>query len=568
MVTGVRRSDARMRWRDRLSPWRGWRSTARLRRTATDVFGWSTLRPGQVDAMRAVLAGRDTLVVMPTGAGKSAIYQVPALLLEGPTVVVSPLIALQRDQVAGLRRTDAPDAVAVNSAQGERKSEAALDAVVAGHAEFLFLSPEQLTNSDVLAQVKAARPSLFVVDEAHCVSAWGHDFRPDYLRLGDVIERLGHPTVLALTATAAPPIREDIVARLRMRRANVLVRGFNRPNLRLAARQFTGDEEKRRAVIEHVAAEPGCGLLYVATRKDAERYASELVTRGRRAAAYHAGARKAEREKVHEQFLAGDLDTVVATSAFGMGIDKPDVRYVVHAAIPESLDAYYQAIGRAGRDGEPADIMLFYRAEDLALPRFFAAGRPDEGSLFAVVRILHDRRQPVPAGELAEATGLSATKLTRLVNLLEHAGAVAVGKDGRIRYRADGPAPARAVDAALELADARQRVDRSRIEMIRGYAETTGCRRQFLLGYFGEELARPCGNCDTCAAGTEPAVMERAAGPRYRVNAQVEHEQWGPGVVMRVEDDRLTVLFDQVGYKTLSLDAIKAQSLLRPAKRR
>ncbi len=511
--------------------------------------------------MHSVLAGRDTLVVMPTGAGKSAIYQVPAVLLAGPTLVVSPLIALQRDQVAGLSRSGAAGAVAVNSSQGQRKSAAALDAVAAGRAEFLFLSPEQLANPDVLAQVAAARPSLFVVDEAHCVSDWGHDFRPDYLRLGEVIERLGHPTVLALTATAAPPVREDIVARLRMRRPNVLVRGFDRPNLRLAARQFTGDDEKRRAVVEHVAAEPGCGLLYVATRKDAERYASELADRGRRAAAYHAGARKSERDRVHEQFLTGDLDTVVATSAFGMGIDKPDVRYVVHAAIPESLDAYYQAIGRAGRDGAPADVMLFYRQEDLALPRFFAGGLPDEASLLAVVRVLHEHSGPMPPAELAEATGLSASKLTRLVNLLEQAGAVAAEKDGRIGYRKDGPKPGKAIDAALELATARQQMDRSRIEMIRGYAETTGCRRQFLLGYFGEELRAPCGTCDTCGSVGAPVADRGRNG--YRVNARVEHEQWGPGVVMRVEPDRITVLFDRVGYKTLSVDAIRAQNLLR-----
>jgi superfamily II DNA helicase RecQ len=356
-------------------------------------------------------------------------------------------------------------------------------------------------------------------------------------------------------------VREDIVARLRMRRPNVLARGFDRPNLRLAARQFTGDDEKRRAVVEHVAAEPGCGLLYVATRKDAERYASELADRGRRAAAYHAGARKSERDRVHEQFLAGDLDTVVATSAFGMGIDKPDVRYVVHAAIPESLDAYYQAIGRAGRDGAPADIMLFYRQEDLALPRFFAGGLPDEASLLAVVRVLHDHSGPMPPAELAEATGLSASKLTRLVNLLEQAGAVAAEKDGRIGYRKDGPKPGKAIDAAMELATARQQMDRSRIEMIRGYAETTGCRRQFLLGYFGEELRAPCGTCDTCGSVAAPVADSGRNG--YRVNARVEHEQWGPGVVMRVEADRITVLFDRVGYKTLSVDAIRAQNLLR-----
>jgi ATP-dependent DNA helicase RecQ len=371
--------------------------------------------------------------------------------------------------------------------------------------------------------------------------------------------------VLALTATAAPPVRQDILARLRMRKPVQLIRGFNRPNLALAARQFTDDDEKRRAVIERVAAEPGCGLLYVATRKDAERYAEGLAALGRRAASYHAGMRKADRERVHTEFLTDQLDTVVATSAFGMGIDKPDVRYVVHAAIPESLDSYYQAIGRAGRDGKPADVMLFYRPEDLALPKFFAGGLPDESALLAVVRVLHGHRGAMPATELAEATELSPTKLTRLVNLLEQAGAVRVGKDGRIAYLTKGPKPADAVDRAIELAEAKQRVDRSRIEMIRGYAETTGCRRQFLLGYFGEELPRPCGNCDTCAMGADaaPTTEPTGASHAFRVNAAVVHEQWGTGVVMRVEDDRITVLFDQVGYKTLALHAVQAQGLLR-----
>jgi ATP-dependent DNA helicase RecQ len=549
---------------NRTTPWHRWRNAARLRRTAKEAFGFRDLRPGQLDAMRHVLSGRDTLVVMPTGAGKSAIYQIPALLLPGPTIVVSPLIALQRDQVAGLERRDIATAVTVNSAQSDRVSDAALEAVRRGKAEFLFLSPEQLANPDVLAKVRAAKPSLFVVDEAHCVSAWGHDFRPDYLRLGDVIAGLGHPTVLALTATAAPPIRQDIVERLRMRRPIQLVSGFDRPNIALTVRRFTEEDDKRKAVIEHATAATGCGLVYTATRKDAERYADDLAAAGRTAAVYHAGLPRAEREQVHESFLDGRLDVVVATSAFGMGIDKPDVRYVVHAAVAESLDAYYQAIGRAGRDGKPADAVLFYRSEDLGLQRFFAGGRPDETALLAVVRVLHRRRKPMEPAALAEACELTSTKLTRLLNLLEQAGAVQIDADGRIAYRADGPAPADAVDGALEAAENRQKVDKSRIEMMRGYAETLGCRRQFLLGYFGEPAPRRCDACDNCLAGTTsaPASRNRSRSP-YAVNAQVTHQEWGAGVVMRVEDDRITVLFDQVGYKTLSLAALRAKGLLK-----
>ena len=212
------------------------------------------------------------------------------------------------------------------------------------------------------------RVSLFVVDEAHCVSAWGHDFRPDYLRLGPVIERLGHPTVIALTATAALPVRRDIVDRLDMREHREVIASFDRPNLHLAVQRFTDDADKRHCILTRVCTLAGdsatrCGLVYAGSRKDTDFYAGELAHCGLRVAAYHAGMRAADRERVHEQFLAGDLDVVVATSAFGMGIDKPDVRFVAHASVPESLDAYYQQIGRAGRDGQPAEITLFYRPE-------------------------------------------------------------------------------------------------------------------------------------------------------------------------------------------------------------
>lgn len=313
----------------------------RLARTADDVFGWSVLRPGQLAAMEAVMRGRDTLAVMPTGAGKSAVYQVPGLLLPGPTVVVSPLIALQRDQIAGLlRHDDAPDAVAVNSAQAAGEADAAWDAVRHGDAEFLFLSPEQLAKDEVVERLARAAPSLFVVDEAQCVAAWGHDFRPDYLRLAQAAQRVGRPTVLALTATAAPPVREEIVERLGMDDPALVVAGFDRPNIALEVRRFLDDTDKRRGVVERAAAEPKPGIVYTATRRDAEAYADDLAALGLSAAAYHAGLTAGERSRVHDAFLAGETDVVVATSAFGMGIDKEDVRFVLHASVPGSLDAY------------------------------------------------------------------------------------------------------------------------------------------------------------------------------------------------------------------------------------
>jgi ATP-dependent DNA helicase RecQ len=534
--------------------------SAELRRVARTTFGWPDLYAEQLTAMNETLAGNDVLVVLPTGAGKSAIYQVPAVLCEGTTVVVSPLLALQRDQIEGLEDTGAPGAVAVNSAERASERRAAWEAVREDEAEYLFLSPEQLAKDEVLERLRDLDIGLFVVDEAHCVSAWGHDFRPDYLRLGAAIERLGHPPVIALTATAAQPVRQDIAERLGLRDARQIVASFDRPNLRLAVDRHDDGQRKRNAVIAHVpalTADPAtrCGLVYVATRKDAERYADELAAVGVRVAAYHAGMKRDDRDQVHERFLDGGVDVVVATSAFGMGIDKPDVRFVVHASAPESLDAYYQQIGRAGRDGEPADITLFYRPEDLHLQRFLTASQAPEEALEQVARTIADSDHPV---RLRDIDAFAAQR-TRAVNLLEQAGVVGVTDDGRLEPLDCGMSPDDAVRRATEVSEEQQHLVRSRIEMMRGYAETTGCRRQFLLGYFGEQLDRPCGNCDTCEAGSASQLDEDERFPR---NSVVRHREWGRGVVMWSESDRITVLFDEVGYKTLAREAVDDGDLL------
>ncbi|GAA3446525.1 ATP-dependent DNA helicase RecQ [Planomonospora venezuelensis] len=532
----------------------------RLRAVAREVFGWPELRAGQVEAMTHLMGGGDALVVMPTGGGKSAVYQVPAQLLDGPTVVVSPLIALQRDQVAGLTEAGAGGAVAVNSAQPG--GEASLEAVRAGRTEFVFLTPEQLSRHETVERLRAARPSLIAVDEAHCVSAWGHDFRPDYLGLGRVIERLGHPPVVALTATATPAVREEIAAVLGLRDVRQVVRGFDRPNLDLRVRRFVTGDDLRRALVAEAASRSGLGLVYVATRRDTEEYAAALRAEGRRAEPYHAGMRASDRHRVHESFRDGGLDVAVATSAFGMGIDKPDVRFVLHAAPPESPDSYYQEIGRAGRDGGPAVAVLFYRPEDLGLRRFFAGGRADEELLLRAATLLREYGGTVPARELRRTLDVGATRLTRVVNLLERAAAVTVTGRGHLRWAEDGPGPERAVARAVELEEARRCVDASRIEMMRGYAETTGCRRRFLLEYFGEPYERLCGNCDTCRAG-EAGEQEGGAdrGP-FAMHARVRHSEWGPGMVMSRESDRVTVLFEEVGYKTLLLEAVERDNLL------
>jgi ATP-dependent DNA helicase RecQ len=566
-----------------------------LRRIAADRLGLPHLRDGQLAGMSALVSGRDVLAVMPTGYGKSAIYQVAALFIHGallhgghdsvkhpdgtaansarrgPAVVVSPLIALQEDQLDGLLEDlGGESAVAINSGRKDSEVEDAWAAAERGDAAFLFLAPEQLAKAETVERLAAMDVALFVVDEAHCVSSWGHDFRPDYLRLGEVRGQLGNPPVAALTATASPPVRDEIQQRLHMLDPLVLVHGFDRPNIRLDVVRHLEDRDKERAVVEQAAelhaAHKGPGLLYAATRKDTETYAAELTGQGLRASAYHAGRKQSERDEVHEQFLDDELDVVVATTAFGMGIDKPNVRFVIHADIPESLDAYYQEIGRSGRDGQPASAVLHYRPEDLGLRKFFGTHKPDEDALLGVLTALRAADGPVTQKALAEQTGIPTRRLTGLLNELQETRSVKALKRG-IRLETDAKLP-EVVEHAVELAEARQRVDRSRIEMARGYAETDACRRQFLLGYFGEDLPEPCGNCDNCADGSayeenyDDGAAAAAGGEAFPLQAAVVHKEWGPGIVMRHEEDVITVLFEQEGYKTLSRQAVTDGKLL------
>ncbi len=534
----------------------------RIDRVAREAFGFASLRPGQREAIASVLSGRDTLVVMSTGSGKSAVYQIAGLLIEGATVVVSPLIALQRDQVEDLDVPSSGGAAQLNSALPAAERERALAELAENALEFLLLAPEQFANEEVLAELAVARPSLLVVDEAHCISEWGHDFRPEYLQLGAVAEALGRPTILALTATAAPPVRDEIVERLALRDPSVLVRGFDRPNIRLAVERFHGEqaaERKLRALLDAVEKAPKPGIVYVATRRQAQEVAAALCERGVTAASYHAGMKAAERDAAQERFMDGDLEAVVATTAFGMGIDKADVRWVFHSEVSESLDAYYQELGRSGRDGEPARATLFYRSEDLGLRRFFAGG--GHVAVDEIAQVLDAvQAAPGPVDPADLQAGISQTKLMTALSRLEEAGAVTVLPTGTIEA---APAePAEAVRAAAEAEERRRSFDRSRVDMMRGYAEADGCRREFLLTYFGEPFTPPCGNCDNCEAGRGAAAPVDAP---FAVGARVAHGDWGEGVIQRYDDGSVVVLFDEVGYKTLALEVIRERGLLEPA---
>ena len=533
----------------------------RLRRVARQHFGWPSLRPGQFKPMRAVLRRKDALVVLPTGAGKSAIYQIPAVLLPGPTVVISPLLALQQDQIAALNEHDDPKtrAVRVSSAETPAQQREAIRELREGLAEFLFITPEQLSDPERLAEVRALRPGLVAVDEAHCISAWGHDFRPDYLSLGHLIKGLGRPPVLALTATASPPVRDDIIARLNLRDPEIHVSGLDRGNLFLEVAYCPDEDYRWRNLTSLLDQGEKPGIIYVPTRRSAEDLAEKLTGAGYHAEFYHGGMAAGAREQRHEDFSNDKVDIMVATSAFGMGIDKPNIRWVAHMALPDSPDSYFQEIGRAGRDDEPARALLLWRAEDEAIQRFFTGGAPDVTEVRELAAAL--RTGPQTKTALKETTGLGPRKLGSMLALLEQVGAATAGAGNKWTVPVFAPLPAAAAEAAVAEYERQQVVQRSRTDMMRAFAQTNACRTQTLLAYFGEELKKHCGHCDNCVEGTaEEPVPESAE--LFPVHSHVRHAEWGKGMVMGYEEDRMTVLFDDVGYKTLSVPVVKEHTLL------
>ncbi|GAA1932083.1 RecQ family ATP-dependent DNA helicase [Nocardioides lentus] len=537
---------------------------------ARDHFGHDHLLPGQADVVEALAEGSDVLLVAPTGAGKSLTYLVAGRLLDGPVLVVSPLLALEQDQVDAVTRAPTEVAAArLSSVETPAQREEALARAAAGEVGYLFCSPELLADADVRAALGALAPVLVTVDEAHCVSAWGHSFRPDYQRLGALVADLGSPPVLAMTATAAAPVRDEIVERLRMREPRVVVTGFDRPEIELVVRRCRDADAQTsatRALVAEQHAAGHAGLVYARTRPAVEELAALLAEDlgGEHVAAYHGGMARRRREQVQDDFMAGRLDVVVATSAFGMGVDKPDVRFVVHAQVPGSPDTYYQEVGRAGRDGEAATAVMMYRPEDLALGRYFVGGVPSRTELRRTLDVVGGltRADSLAAVDLAAVDPAAVAdelpfgrrKAGRLLTLLEL---------GRVRLDDGDPEPRAVVDSALEVAEAQQRLERSRVEMVRTYAETHRCRVEFLLAYFGEQH-EPCGHCDACRAGTAAdahAEVERADHP-FAPSTAVRHPEFGDGTVTDAEADTVTVLFDDAGYRTLDVRLAQEHELL------
>lgn len=480
-------------------------------------FGFESLRPGQEDAIRALLAHKDTLAVMPTGSGKSAIYQIAGSILEGATVVVSPLIALQKDQVDSINAQTAGEAVTINSAQRISKVREAIEKIENGAGKFIFLAPEQLRKQETLDTLAAADISLFVIDEAHCISEWGHDFRPDYLQLGQVIERLNHPTVLAITATASREVREEIIERLGMRRPKIFVHGFDRPNIYLRVDRFEKEEEKMQALAHRVRWADKPGIVYVATRKTAEEIMRSLGEERVQALFYHGGLKASDREDIQEKFMSGGAEVIVATNAFGMGVDKEDVRFVYHYDVPDSLDSYYQEIGRAGRDGEKSEAVLFFRSQDIGVQKFLAGeGKLEPDKIEQVVELIADQDGPVQPEKIEEQTDLSERKLASAIHRLGDVGAIELLPTGEVQLNEDADLT-QAAQAAGDEQEHRNEIRTERLRQMQEYAYTSACRREHLLRYFGDEFTGPCNNCDNCEANAGGIRVDPSVGTRREV---------------------------------------------------
>lgn len=484
---------------------------------AQRTFGIARLHPEQAAAIDAVLAGRDVLAVLPTGYGKSLIYQVPALLRDRPTLVVSPLLALMADQLASLERRGVP-VVRLDSSLRVGERRAALARVEEGGSLVILTTPETLEAEDVAPVLKRARPWLLCVDEAHCVSEWGHDFRPAYLRLAAQRKRLGGPVLLALTATATPRVRKELEERLGLRRPKRIVAAPHRPNLELAVIRAEGAEKPAR-LGELLRKLPRPGIVYCATTVEVDRLHGALSRSRIPVGRYHGRMTKAERESEMKRFMGGGKGRVMfATSAFGMGVDKADLRFVVHDQVPGSLEQYVQEAGRAGRDGKRARCVLLWDPADLEIQRHLqarsAASAAQIAKVAGALAAWSKDGRDATVTELGLAAGVPRTLCTVICGQLAELGLAQVSAR-RWRTELSRAALLRRVRDLGKKEQTRRMADEERLEAMHAYAEASDCRAARIRAYFGEKSPPACGCCDVCRAG-DAAPLKRPSRRRAR----------------------------------------------------
>ena len=488
--------------------------TLQRHRLLEEHFGFREFLEGQEHVIETILSGEDTLVIMPTGGGKSLCYQFPALALEGITIVVSPLIALMKDQVDALAEKKIP-APFINSSLGQSEIDARTAAMQRGEYRLVYIAPERFKSDRFTRALAPLSIALFAVDEAHCISQWGHDFRPDYIRLKWALKELGQPQVIALTATATPEVRADIVEQLALGKfgrsePQIFVSGFARHNLHLAVSSVKGKAAKFHRISE-IIRQYKTGIIYCATRKNVEKVAAEL---GRSCIAYHGAMTPEQRNKAQTKFMNGDCDVAVATNAFGMGIDRADLRFVIHFDIPGSVEAYYQEAGRAGRDGEPARCEILFNYADVRTQEFFIEGaNPTREIITSLYHTLTRlcRRGPITMSITDIAEEIPAAKNEMAVGSalfqLERAGFIQRDYESGKRTYTTGivepvkPLAELAID--FERLDAKYQRDLAKLHKIIAYADHHDCRHNFILDYFGDiDTAPHCVVCDNCLART------------------------------------------------------------------